>query len=149
MKITHLINYGLIILCIGCNAQNDSDENKSIDFLKEFYTMYAYSDINFTVNDYKKFESIAEKYCSSKFAKEVKRHYNDVGIDALTYDYGIDEESLSTLKIEKDLSAKGLFIVSYVVDTYPVSPTNAVKKKISFKVSVTEEKGKLKIDSVE
>lgn len=128
----------------GCYAQPNND-SRIILMLKEFYT--AYSEISFRSEDIPKVDSLQEKYCTSQLRKEAKRYLQD-GHDLLTDDWGISKESLSSMKITKDPAKEKTYIVSYIVDSYPVAPDKPVKKQVVLHITVVKEDELYKIDSV-
>ena len=145
-KIKFLISGSVIfIFCHGYRAQNMERQKQITSMLTEFYT--AYSKVKFTVEDQQKWDSITKIYCTNQFLKEAKK-YRAEGHDVLTNDFDLDQESINTLKVEIFTSNHNKFVVSYEVDTYPVSPKRSVKQKVFLQVETVKQNGSDKINAV-
>lgn len=146
MKILKFLALSFMILVgNGCNAQTNVNDKQSIFMLKEFYT--AYSKVSLRIEDLPKVDSLQEKYCTLQLRKEAKKYLED-GHDLLTDDWGISKESLTSMGITKDSTKENTYVVSYIVDSYPVAPDKPVKKQVKLYVTVIKEGESYKIDSV-
>ncbi|WP_423129758.1 hypothetical protein [Gaoshiqia sp. Z1-71] len=134
----------------GCNAQDNAGD-KCTSMLREFYTNYskiwAIKPVPLPKDHYIIIDSLQEKYCTQKLRKEAKEWFED-GHDFLTNDWGIDVESLETMTIIKDTTKENTYIVSYIVDSYPVTPDNPVKKQVVLYVTVAKEGESCRLDFV-
>ena len=143
--------FGICVITLGgCNSQNNASD-KCIIMLKEFYTTYCkiwnIRPIPHPNDHYIKIDSLQEKYCTQRLRKEAKEWFFD-GHDLLTNDWGIDIESLETMKIIQDSIEEKTYIVSYVVDSYPIAPDKPIKKQVVLHVTVVKEGENYMIDSV-
>lgn len=139
-----LVLSSMILIGNGCNAQTGKSD-KAISMLKEFYT--AYSKVSLKIEDLPKVDSLQEKYCTPQLRKEAKKYLED-GHDLLTDDWGMSKESLTSMTVVKD-TKEYTYVVSYIVDSYPVAPDKPVKKKVVLQVTVIKEGENFKIDSVD
>lgn len=133
----------MILIGNGCNAQTGKGDN-AISTLKEFYT--AYSKLSLKIDDLPKVDSLQEKYCTIQLRNEAKKYLED-GHDLLTDDWSISKESLTSMTVVKD-TIEYSYVVSYIVDSYPVAPDKPVKKQVVLHVTVIKEGKNFKIDSV-
>jgi hypothetical protein len=136
-----LIILSAVVVANSCvQAQNSSMDNGVEKMIKEFYTKYCIiwrstpSSVPANVL-HEKIDSLTQKYCTKRIRDEAKSWFED-GHDLFTNDWGIDIESLKSISIVKDSTN----VVSYFVDTYPISPDKPVKKEITLFVSVIREK---------
>lgn len=148
----------LVMLCFvlfasnSLQAQNSATDNETKKMIEEFYTKYcntwksSSSKVSANVL-YGKIDSLTQKYCSTKIRREAKSWFED-GHDLFTNDWGIDLESLKSLSIVKDATKSNAYIVSYIVEYYPVSPDKPVKKQIKLYLTVTKERGPYLINEV-
>ncbi len=128
MKFTILLlKLNFVLFISNClQAQNPVAGNEAKRMLEEFYTKYCYtwnsssSKVAANVLDVK-IDSLTQKFCTKKIRSEAKSWLED-GHDLFTNDWGIDLESLNSLSIVKDETEPNAYIVSYVVETFPVSP---------------------------
>jgi hypothetical protein len=148
-----LIILSAVVVTNSCvQAQNSSVNNGAEKMIKEFYTKYC----NLWKNTpssvpanilHEKIDSLAQNYCTNSIRNEAKSWFED-GHDLFTNDWGIDLESLKSLSIVKDLTKSNTYSVSYIVESYPVSPDKPVKKQITLQVSVIKENDIYKINEV-
>lgn len=134
------------------NGQNSSLENEAEKMIEEFYIKYCntWKNMPSSANAnvlYEKIDSLMQNYCTKRLQEKSKSWFED-GHDLLTNDWGIDLKSLNTISVEKDLAKSSSYIVTYFVETYPVSPDKPVKKRITLHVSVIKEEGIYKINEV-
>lgn len=140
------------MLCInnGCAAQSSSNDD-NIRMLKDFYTEYcklwSIKPVPLPNVLYLKLDSLQKRYCTQKIRTEAKEWFDD-GHDLFTADWGIDVESLSTMSIVKDTVKENTYVVSYIVNAFPVSPDKPEKKKVSLYVGVIRDAESYKINSV-
>ena len=144
----------LFIICIitlfnsrCAHAQNDIRNKQPEIMLNEFYT--ARSTMKLTVRDHHRLDSLQSKYCTVKFRNELKADFQADGLDhdILTMDNGIDAEALKTISVKKDPTKVNDYIVSYFVSD--ADPSNKlIKKKVTIRLTVVNEKEYFKIDSV-
>jgi hypothetical protein len=151
MKILKILALSSLLLIVnGCNAQTDKGD-EAISMLINFYTAHANiwsippSEISPADFD-KKLDSLAGKYCTSKLRTEVRKYLED-GHDLLTDDRGMSKESLNSLSVVKE-AKENTYVVSYIVDSFPVAPDKPVKKKVVLQVTVVMEGVNYKIASV-
>lgn len=139
-----LMTLSFVLLANGCvQAQKPLLDNEAKKMIKQFYTKYcniwestsskAPANVLF-----EKIDSLTQKYCTKKIRNEAKKWFED-GHDLFTNDWGIDLESLKSLSIVKDSAKSNAFIVSYIVETYPVSPDKPVKKQIKLYLSAIKD----------
>lgn len=95
----------------------------------------------------KKLDSLERKYCTSKLREEAREWFRD-GHDLLTNDWGTDANSLKGMAITKDPVRLNGYVVSYWVNTFPVSPKKPVRKRVELHVLILIEAGIYKIASV-
>lgn len=156
MKTTNLL---LIILLLTVNGKtyavksNTTENNETIKTLEECYTANAQIWSTKLEPDifYLKCDSLYHQFCTTSFQKRANEVLS-YGFDALTADeWGIDMESLKSLTITKDTTSSlaNLYVVSYLMTEFPVSPSKPVKYQIKLKVSVILEDGVYKINNVE
>jgi len=132
----------MILIGNGCNAQT-GEGDKAISMLKEFYIAHSFiwsiPPSSISPNDFdKKLDSLTGKYCTPQLRKEAKEYLQD-GHDLLTDDWGISKESLTSMKITKESTQENTYVVSYIVDSYPVAPDKPVKKQVTLHVTVVKE----------
>lgn len=148
-----LMTLSIALFVNGCvQAQKPSLDNEVEKMIKEFYTKYCNtwnsSSSKVPANVlYERIDSLTQKYCTKKIRNDAKSWFED-GHDLLTNDWGIDLESLKSLTIVKDSTKSNAYIVSYMVETYPVSPDKPVKKQIKLYLSVIKEKDTYLINEV-
>jgi len=135
----------ILIGSSGCNGQTNVNDKQAISMLKKFYT--AYSNVSLRIEDLHKVDSLQEKYCTPQLRKEAKEYLQD-GHDLLTDDWGISKESLTSMKIIKEPTKENIYVVSYIVDSYPVAPDKPVKKQVNLYITVVKEVESYKIASV-
>lgn len=132
------------IMFVHCSAQSFDDDN-NIVLLKEFYYIhqtYIYKDsVSLFV------DSIYAKYCTEALIDKAKK-LRKFDHDMYTDDWGITKEALNSLTIQKNALRDNSYIVTYSIDTYPISPYNAVKKQIILNLTIINVKGVYKIDSI-
>jgi hypothetical protein len=133
----------LFFLSFKSNSQTVDSKSNGVTMLKEFYT--EYSKIGFTVDDKKKRNVILKKYCVLKLVKEAGEWGKD-GHDLLTADWGMDKGSLASLKVTHSKDSN--YRISYIMESFPVSPNTPVKQNVVLDVSLIKENGELKINSV-
>jgi len=148
-----LIILSVAVMANSCvKAQNSSMNNGVEKMIMEFYTKYCNlwnntpSSVPANILD-EKIDSLAQKYCTNSLRDEAKSWFQD-GHDLFTNDWGIDVESLKSLSIVKDSTKSNTYTVSYIVETFPISPDKPVKKRITFQVSVIKENDIYKINEV-
>ena len=136
----------------AATAEMKRDQNEVINLLKECYTANAkiwsaeYEPNVF----YSKCDSLYTKYCTDSF-KERANKIVLYGFDALTADeWGIDLKSLKSLSVTKssESTSTDLYIVSYFMEVFPVSPAEPVEYLITLEVNVIHEGGEYKINRV-
>lgn len=134
--------------CTCANAQNGTN-NEIVSFLSEFYS--EYSNVRHRVENIPTLDSLQEKYCSKKFNLRLKKNFENSGLDhdLLTADWGIRQEYLSTLKITQAPTSIDSYLVSYIIEDFPVSFTETAPYLIELKVTVVKEDEGYKIDGVE
>ena len=153
MKNLKILTFCYFLLIINtCFAQKNIVNEQPILILKEFYTAYSNiwsipSSKNSTNQFNKKIDSLTEKYCTTQLKKEVNRYLED-GHDLMTNDWGISKESINSLKIVKDKN-NDIYLVEYVVNSYPISPNTPVKKQVILRIKLVKKNNNYKIYSVE
>jgi hypothetical protein len=131
-------------------TQKDTN-NKQINTLKEFYSSYAKiwsADSLLSPEVFnRQCDSLFSKYCTNSIKKKANEWLTD-GFNLLTDDWWIDIESLKTMEIMQDSTNSNTFIISYITNMFPVSPTKPVKYKITLSVNVIKEGDEYKINGV-
>jgi len=146
MKFLYSLVFSSMMLASSiCNGQVDTGDKQPLSMLYEFYT--SYSGLGFGVEYKHKADSLHQIYCTPQLTKQAKEllQYDH---ELLTDDWGITNESLASLKITKDHTKENTYVVSYILDTYPVSPAIPVRKRIYYLVTVIREGETYKIASV-
>jgi hypothetical protein len=145
---TKLVLFATFLICLVAISQTVAQYNfneKAIMMLRQFYTAYSY--LRITLNDERKSDSLQKKYCTFEARKVAKEDFSD-GYDFYTSDWGINSKAINTMSINEDPINPTIYFVSYIVDTFPVSPDKPVKRKIILRVKVVEERESYKIASV-
>lgn len=144
----------IFIICLihnACFAQVNSNGNKAIAMLKDFYT--AHEKIESSIRTLpprvyvRESDSLKARYCTVALRNKVKR-YDLNGIDFLTDDKGIDSLSLKTMKVTADALHKNTFVVSYDFfdKNYPKTP---YVRHVVLHVGLVEEGENYKMASVD
>lgn len=129
----------------GINTQKVEEEEKAISMLREFYAAYSMNDLR--LEDFPEIDSLLKKYVTPQLREETNKYLQD-GHDLMTDDWGISDEMLSTMKISMDSTKENTYIVSYIIDSYPVAPDKPIKKQVVLQVTVLKEGEDYKIESV-
>ncbi|MFP5471078.1 MAG: hypothetical protein ACLGGV_05745 [Bacteroidia bacterium] len=133
-----------------CTAQG-LVEDKCESIVKEFYIEHSKAWTKLPQPNPKELyfvlDSIQQKFCTNKLRKEAKEWF-DEGHDLITNDWGVDDESISTIEVLKDSTTENRYVVSYIVKSYPVSPTKPVSKRVVLYVEVLLIDDLCKINSV-
>jgi len=88
-----------------------------------------------------------QKYCSKDFCNYLMEELeeNGVGHDLLTADYGMDENSIKSMRIQKVVD--GVYRVFWIV--YREAPNLKIRRyNVALEVRMVKEDGKYKIDDV-
>lgn len=140
----------MILISFGCDAQinrNDIIISKIRDFYTAHAKIWSIPSTKILPNDfYRKLDSLNKEYCTPKLREEAKKSLKD-GFDLLTDDWGISEESIASLTVERS-SKENIYIVSYILESTPISPDKPVKRKVSLKLTIVKVAEKYKIASV-
>jgi len=149
-KIAILFISSILLLCSGCNAQNNDD--LIVAMLKEFYTSYniLWSKNIQPDNLIKQKDSLQQKYCTKEFQKELKKIFEVHGLDhdVLINDvYSEYIESLKTMSITKDKTKENTYLVTYDAIVTGIDYKKIIQKVQIF-VVVVKEDGAFKIDNV-
>ncbi|MBS7566477.1 hypothetical protein KHS38_18880 [Mucilaginibacter sp. Bleaf8] len=134
-KLTLIITF----MIATSDAQNYKQDKQITDRIRNFYNihckLWATKPLTSPDKLYIKLDSLQKQYCTALLRKKAKSWFLD-GHDLLTNDWGIDPESLNTLRIRKVMSKDGIYTytISYIVKTYPVSPYDAKMERITFQL---------------
>lgn len=143
LKKNHVVFIICIFLGFLAKGQNHKILSPKLSIL-EFYSCYANeSDSGFNVH---KLNLVLSKYCTTEFTRKAKKYLNN-GFDLATADYGISKKALATLKIFETFD-KTTFIVTYQIETYPVSPTEPVIKTVRLTIKLQDNGSSFRIEDV-
>lgn len=132
-------------------AQNTIDENGVEKMIKDFYTKHSNIWENTPTSVpanvlHEKLDSLAQKYCTKKIRNEAKSWFVN-GQDLFTNDYGMDIESLKTLRITKDTLKANCYIVRFTTTNSDASG-KPVKQNVTLHISVIKDRDSYKIDEI-
>jgi lantibiotic modifying enzyme len=150
-KCTIALMVGLVSLTGLVRAsERQTAGDPAVAMLKDFYVAYTTAWCNSKGNVLiKKLDSLQSKYCTTRYRKELKAEFKQVGLDhdELVNDAATDVEHLNTLRILKAPKKANQYIVSYLVFGKDVS-NNPLNEKIVIDLLVVKENGSYKIDAV-
>jgi len=136
----------------GNDVQEQNVDATIIDMLHDFYTAYAKIWSEGTAKDFNvvksQCDSLATIYCTNKMRLSAKEALNDVGVDVLTGELWIDNESLKSMKITKDSTKNDCYIVSYNTIESPMSSEPPVMYNVTLYVDVVKVDEQYKISWV-
>jgi hypothetical protein len=137
----------LLFLCVGVRCSTQSfDDKKIVNFLKNFYSVHE--EIMYKDSVSIGVDSVYSRFCTEGLmikARKLKKFDHDIYTD----DWGITKEALKNIIIVKNASRDNSYIVSYFIDTYPVSPFTAVRKQVVLNLTIVDVEGGYKIDAVD
>lgn len=129
----------MVCLQFTTNAQSQTDDQKKVSLLKEFYVSYnsAWEKIDDPLVLRKRIVALQQKYCTSSLQKILNNYFKIYSLehDLIIKDLSSDSLTLSkTFSVKKDPTIANIFTVSYM--TKIEDPDRVYYKKVSIKCEV-------------
>ena len=138
----------IVIQSCGQNSKNkisilpevDNSNEKTIQTLKEFYTLYISACDNFSGNSEKTLASLRNKYLTTRLLNKLDDPDLELDVDPILDAQDCDKNCIETLEIESAAGQKNVYNVCY---TWPSD-----NKKTCIKLLLKEDNGSYLIDDI-
>lgn len=151
MRSRIIITILLTTICSCLNIHKLSSEKDIKENIKQFYKEYCkiWEEANLASSNQLdiKIDSLISQYCTNELKVKSLRWLKD-GHDLLTNDWGIKHNSLNKLIVDKNNNQENSYIISYLVESFPVSPSTPVIQKVTLIITVVSDNDRIMIDGV-
>lgn len=139
MKKATILSCVMVLLLFTTNAQSQTDDQKKVTLLKEFYVLYnaAWEKLDDPLLLRKRIVDLQQKYCTSSLQKILNNYYKMYSLehDLIINDISTDSLTLcNTLSVTKDPTDANIFTVSYLAKIE--DPDKVYNKRVSIKLEV-------------